>query len=272
MPPRGVRAPSAAALAAQGAVLAALAFIGAFALLTGEALGGLLVVGTAVAALGGALLGGVPALRPWRAVLWLVAGAVAVVTLAVAGTPVMRPLARAVVRRDAPMPVDAVVALSSGLTSSGLLSNRGLERLIDASRLARSLDVPLVLSIIHPIGRSDVSSYPDQQALTAALGVRRLATVDSVHTTHDEAVHVATLARRNGWRRVAVVTSPLHSRRACATFERAGLTVRCAPARARDMVLDGPQALTGNAERVRAFASWLHEALGLVWYRYKDWA
>jgi uncharacterized SAM-binding protein YcdF (DUF218 family) len=167
--------------------------------------------------------------------------------------------------------VDAVVALSAEQRDDGLVAGAGIERLLDALRLARSAGRPLVVTVIHPRLLPAVSSLPDQRALAALAGVGSLYAVDSVHTTHDEAVRVAALAAHQRWRRVAVVTSPLHSARACATFEHAGVRVLCVPAHSRLMTLDGPHALRDGPERLRAFGEWLYERLGWWSYRARGW-
>lgn len=92
--------------------------------------------------------------------------------------------------------------------------------------------------------------------------------VGPVSSTRDEAVQVAALCRQRGWRSLLVVTSPTHSRRACAAFEREGLEVVCAPARetAADLeTLDRP------VDRLEAFRLALHEWLGLWVYRGRGW-
>ena len=70
---------------------------------------------------------------------------------------------------------------------------------------------------------------------------------------------------------MALVTSPTHARRACATFERAGLPVTCVPAESRDLVLEGPRALAGTEQRATAFAQWLYETVGWWVYRARGW-
>jgi len=230
----------------------------------------------APAALVGAVLGALGG-RMGRRVLWgLAGGAVALVVL-VTATPIMAPLARGLVRRDlaanAPLPpdVDAVVVLSGGQLANGVVIKQGLDRLLDGLRLARAAGTPAVVTVIHPRSRPEASSLPDQRALATLAGVAPLFSVDSVHSTHDEALGVARLVARQRWRRVALVTSPLHSRRACATFEHAGVRLVCTPAQPRDMVLDGPDPLPGGEERAHAFGDWLYERIGAWTYRARGW-
>ncbi len=93
--------------------------------------------------------------------------------------------------------------------------------------------------------------------------------------THDEAVRVAALARQQGWRSVALVTSAFHMTRSKAVFDKAGvpgvLPVPCnyssAPMRGRPVHwLNVP-----NASFLQHFETWMHEAVGMVVYRLRGW-
>ena len=257
--------------AAHGAVLGVLAWAAA------EQLGLQRVTGVAglrgiwAAAVAGALLG------HWRpAVPRALAGTVAGLLLVVAYTPLAPILLRGTVRRDVPdgarPAVDAVAVLSAEVQSDGLVARHGIERLLAGAEWARRLDRPLVLSVIREPGRPRAaSSAADQRRLAALVGVPAVYVVDSVHVTHDEAVREAALARRMGWRRLLVVTSPSHSRRACAAYERAGVLVTCAPSPAREYALGGAYPMAGANERVGAFRDWLYEALGWWSYRARGW-
>jgi len=264
-----------AAGAVQGAALAALTYLALYLLRVWQ-LGALrfvpwlwfaAAVGFALGAFG----------RAGRRVMWGAAAVTTALVLVVSSTPLVRPLALSLVRRDlpagAPLPddVDAVAVLSGGQLQNGLLSDESVERLLDALALAKASRRPLLHSVIRPDAHPVRASLPDQRALAALAGVTRVLAVDSVHATHDEAVKMAAVARRERWRRVALVTSPLHSRRACATFERAGVRVLCAPARSRFYEIDGPDAFPPGPERLRAFGSWLYEVVGMATYRARGW-
>jgi uncharacterized SAM-binding protein YcdF (DUF218 family) len=179
---------------------------------------------------------------------------------------------RDMVRSDSlPGSLDAVVILSGNLTREGRIGSEALGRLLAGLQLRRSLSARLlVLTSIHRIRRGDtLSSEPDQRAVIARLDPDAvLHVVGPVRNTHDEAVAVTGLARQRGWRRLAVVTSPLHTRRACATFERQGLAIVCRASESRDYSLNLRRA---PADRLDAFRDWLYEAVGTRVYRARGW-
>ena len=255
---------------AEGATLGVLCWIastqlGLFRLVNLAGTVGLVVCTALVAAVAWAVPRGARAL----------AAAVALGYAVVAGTPLVRMLIPQTVRRD-PIParpaVDAVAVLSNAVGADGIIRGQGLERLVAGAAWARALDRPLVISIVRVPGSADaVSSAADQRQIAALAGVARVYAIDSVAVTRDEAVREAALARREGWRRLLVVTSPYHSRRACAAYERAGVAVLCAPGPSRDYALGGPHPLAGPGERVAAFRDWLYETVGWAVYRARGW-
>jgi uncharacterized SAM-binding protein YcdF (DUF218 family) len=220
------------------------------------------------AALVGAAIGATR-LRP---ILWIGAGILAAFCIVVGYTPVVGWLARPLIRRD-PLTsrVDAVAVLSMGLTPDGMMRGETLDRFLSGLSLARSGIAPalLVSRERRVFGTSAVSDSADLQTIAAIAGPGISITfVDSVYTTRTEALRMKTIAQRNGWTTLAVVTSPMHTRRACATFEAVGLRVVCVPAAVRDAGL----APESNAEqRLHSFDSWLYEAFATDTYRRRGW-
>lgn len=221
-----------------------------------------------------ALLGALLGVSRFRWALWLAGGALAALFAIVAFTPIIVQPAKALVRSDPipspPLTLDAVVILSSGLTLDGLVVHTGVERLLSGVRLARATGTNAVVTtrVRHPADL-EVSSDADQKRLVELMGPGlRLFTVSDVFSTRDEALRVRDLARQQGWARVAVVTSPSHSRRACGTFEKAGLRVTCVPAESREIAF---VRLTLPGDRINAFKLWIYEFAGTVNYRMNGW-
>jgi uncharacterized SAM-binding protein YcdF (DUF218 family) len=182
------------------------------------------------------VLGAILASTRAGTLLWIVAGTLTAASFIVSYTPVVKSPALSFIRADAPAdsPVDAVIVLSGGITHEGRLTTAALDRFLTGVTEARARGVrSLALSeVTLTPGGIRVSSEPDQRALAALAGPELdVRFVRDVHSTRDEALSFAAMARTHGWRRVMVVTSPLHTRRACATLETAGLSVECRPAR-----------------------------------------
>lgn len=210
--------------------------------------------------------------------LWLISGALSTLLLLVSYTPVVAPMVTLFVRRDAVTApsapaeaADAVVVLSGSVTSEGRVTGAALERLISGFQQARRLGLPVVaLSVVGDDADPSVeSSERDQRELAQLMAPGlELRFVKDVHSTRDEALAFAAMARTHGWRRVVLVTSPLHSRRACAAVEHAGLPVRCAPAVSREYALSR---LDRPENRRLAFADVVYESAATLLYTMRGW-
>jgi uncharacterized SAM-binding protein YcdF (DUF218 family) len=220
---------------------------------------------------GGAAFGLVAGVFRQRALLLVLDGMLAAVILVVVWSPMMSALAPRWMRNDAlPARFDAVMSLSEGVHSDSTLSSGGFDRLRAAVAIAKSDSTAwLVTSRIRtPFDGVLVVSDTGQRELVDEAGLAdRWKIVDHVHDTHDEAVRVAQLllpARRN----LVLVTSPMHTRRACSTFERTGFIVTCRAAREHLRVTSHPQ---GPLDRLAAFRDYIYELLGMVEYRARGW-
>jgi uncharacterized SAM-binding protein YcdF (DUF218 family) len=202
-----------------------------------------------------------------RRLLAAAAVALAALWLAVAFTPLVRWMADGLVRRDPLRDADAVFVFGSRLQTDGDPSGEAMSRLLKALELvAEGRTKRLVVSELYPpsklyapIARAWAKELAPQTEVLA---------VGPVANTHDEAVAVARLLRERGLHRVLAVTSPVHTRRAAATFEREGLEVIAVPAieTAYDLeTLDYP------GDRRRAFGPVAHERLGLLVYAWRGW-
>ncbi len=113
------------------------------------------------------------------------------------------------------------------------------------------------------------SSDGDTRDLVALLGPAvELHVVDSVGSTRLEAERNKLLFDREGWKTAVVVTSPIHTRRACATFEAVGIGVTC---RASPDRTTAWRTQVSPLDRSRAFGQWLYETLGWWKYRLLGW-
>jgi uncharacterized SAM-binding protein YcdF (DUF218 family) len=121
---------------------------------------------------------------------------------------------------------------------------------------------------------------PDSELLVAWIQAWKLPT-GKVHPlgicadTRVEAERTAELARRLGWRRVIVVSSACHLRRAEATFRKAGLDVEmvgCEFIGVDRMASRHHWTVVPRIEGFLLCNAWLHEQVGWLYYRLKGWA
>jgi uncharacterized SAM-binding protein YcdF (DUF218 family) len=219
-----------------------------------------------------AIFGALVASTRLRPLLWVPAGIIAAICIVVAYTPVVSALSRSYVRAD-PLPphVDAIAVLSMGITPDGMMRSETLDRLLTGLSLARRGLAPVVLVSREGLasGEKSVTDSVDQKAVVELTSTgARVIFVDSVVTTRTEALLMRKIARPNGWGTLAVVTSPMHSRRACATFEAVGFKVVCVPAAVRG---SGLYAGANAEDRLRAFRAWLYETFATASYKSRGW-
>lgn len=203
-----------------------------------------------------------------------IAAAIALsVLLVVQWIPGPAALGRQLIRSDSlpPAPVDAIVVLSASITADGLLSPVAVDRLDEGIRLHRLGAAPRL--ILSRLERNDggraVNSDADQRRRIAAAAVAPdVRTISPVGTTRLEATRTRNLAEAEGWRRVIVVTTPSHTKRACAAFEATGLLVTCRASPDRRIAWSR---LESGHDRAIAFGELVYETLGWWEYRVRGW-
>lgn len=189
----------------------------------------------------------------------------------IAYTPAIVGTARTRIRTD-PLPAhaDAVVVLSAGVTVDGFLHGQGLDRLLTGLALVKRGIAPtlIVTREVRDLGDRFVTTAGDQDRLVALADVVKVVATPAEASTHDEAIAVRHIADRQGWKRIVLVTSPFHTRRACATFEHAGLIVSCIPSDSRDIAV---HSLAAPRDRLDAFGLWIYEVAASLHYRRLGW-
>jgi uncharacterized SAM-binding protein YcdF (DUF218 family) len=250
------------------------AMAGALAALLASALGAwdILGVDAAYGVVGCAIFGGAVAFLGGNGALVLVNAAMLGTYLVVAFSPLAAHWSSRWVRRDAVPagPLDAIVVLSSSILPDSGLDAVATERLLTGLELWQRHHSPPLLTtrVIATYGSRRITSDVDQGRLLDLAGARpSWTTIDSVASTRDEAAGV--LRRLGPGRRIAVVTSPMHTRRACRAFETLGFYVYCVPARERSHATVNPGS---PGDRLLSFRSYLYERAALLRYRWKGWA
>jgi uncharacterized SAM-binding protein YcdF (DUF218 family) len=224
----------------------------------------------ALLVLASVLAGGLLALLRLEALLKLLVAATAVLWLAVAFTPLTHWMSHRLVRRDAPEKADAVFVLASALQHDGELTTAAMSRLLRGLELVGDGWAPRLILTELPLPRPRYERPARDLMRSFHLSGEVLAT-GPVLDTHDEAIAVAELARKNGFERLIVVTSPSHSLRASLALETQGIRVISVPAVETQFDYEGLGKIGRGDDRLRAFGVLLHEHLGLLYYRYRGW-
>jgi uncharacterized SAM-binding protein YcdF (DUF218 family) len=216
-----------------------------------------------LAGIAGALIG----VSRWRKALWVLSGLEVFGILLLGFTPLPRMLIGGWVRSDSLEKVPAVVVLAAGGNEDGSITLTGQERVLRAYEILQQEYAPeLVLS--HGFAKYP-SWAPAVRKQMDNLGLHNPITeTGSVEDTHDEALAVAKIARERGWKKIILVTHPMHMRRAAAVFEKTGLKVIAAPCEEQRYDL---KHLNGFWTRLGAFKDWMHEVLGYRMYQRHGW-
>jgi uncharacterized SAM-binding protein YcdF (DUF218 family) len=174
---------------------------------------------------GSALLG---LLKTSRVVLQIGSSAMAAVLALCIFTPILQPLENALDASELPSQADVIVPLGAGFfCGSAELDGASLARLTKGLELWRSgYAKTMTITDAHGLA-ANCGSIED-----AALGVVQklypnsapeIVVLRDMKTTRTEAEAVAREAKSRGWKRILIVTSPSHSRRAKTTFKQLGL-------------------------------------------------
>jgi uncharacterized SAM-binding protein YcdF (DUF218 family) len=190
----------------------------------------------------------------------------ALLWLLVAFTPLARSLVPLTERSDPEEPGDAVFVFSSSMQPDGEPDTGALARMFHGLELVARGRAPAFV-----VSEANAGSRAEELARAWVGEFRVQAEVvdlGRIANTHEEAVLLGKLARARGWRRIVAVTSPTHSRRACATLEHEGLVAIASPA--IETRFDLP-ALPASGDRLQAFGQVLHEEVGSWTYRRRGW-
>jgi len=184
---------------------------------------------------------------------------------------------------DALPPADAIVLLGGCATSSRYeISNAHLasagDRIVMAHALFKMGKAPVLVlggnvSKLDGVNRLEGEIVRD---LLARRGLSRDASLPLAANadTHDEALKVRALAAERGWRRILLITSANHMRRASATFRAQGLEVIAAPCDFQTTVSTAGTRRGLSVPHYDGFikaSTWLHEKVGWEVYRWRGW-
>ena len=224
-----------------------------------------------------------------RSAWWLLSIALAASIFAAADVPIR--LLASLERPFVPPPTgqiaqaDAVIVLGgfggpSKLSYLGVEFRSAVNRLLTGIALIRNGKAPVLViggrgegQPPQPVEAQAAKKFIQDWNLLATpiefLGVSK--------NTHDEAIHAAHLAPQKGWKKIILVSSGIHLKRAVATFRMAGLEVvpigcdfqgLAALQESREsQLLIIPSVYTLSDTR-----TWIEEILGYAYYRMRSWA
>lgn len=153
-----------------------------------------------------------------------------------------------------------------------------LGRLRYAAHLQRATGLPILVSGGVGAGAGDAGAQWQGLALADAMavalrddfGVPVRWIEPRSRDTFENAVYSAAMLRKDGVRRVLLVTDAMHMPRARAAFEHAGLEVVAAPTLFFGAPLRSIGALVPSAEGMRRSWYALYELIGIAWYRIRQ--
>ncbi len=163
---------------------------------------------------------------------------------------------------------DVIVILGGGAYNTGILKEDSTKRLLTGFVLHKQTNLPIILS-----GGASIGVLPEAEimkGLLLTLGVDKSKIYTDVNSrdTGENAQEVKKLCERLGCKKIILVTSAYHMRRAMLAFQRAGLEVVPYPT---DFKRDMRYNLYSLLPKMSVFADSykaLREYLGLVWYSF----
>lgn len=219
----------------------------------------------------------------------LLPGGLALILFLFGGTPLSawmlaaleRPYAG--VKAEALPDADAIVMLGGILGPSandlyGVDFNAAADRAIAATELLRLGRAPVLVA-----GGGAMQSLPEKPLESDLwlpwveawkLKPRRVHQLGACRNTHDEGMAVKRLMEEHRWKRVILVTSASHMRRAEGVFRRLDIPVDCFAADFRGIsTLESGGFRVGvpRPTRLQCANDCLHEVFGWLVYRWRDW-
>jgi len=174
--------------------------------------------------------------------------------------------------------IDAVMGCGGVLAGSvpdltGADYHDSVDRFLTAVLLGKQLARPVVW------GGGDAGGVSESgrlRGMLESLGVGgvEFISVGICRDTRDEAVRSAALAQQRGWKKVVLVTSAWHMKRAEAAYRSAGfevVPVACDFAGMAAVAAEGHVQVLPSSDSMRAIYRWLTELVGRFYYRWRGW-
>lgn len=211
-----------------------------------------------------------PATAAWRTLVrrtTLVLACLGVTLLLLMYSPIADWLANPLIVPEDLSRTDAIVLMTAWSSPDGMLNDAGMRRTLRAAALFKSGVAPALVVCGRNRSPDSGPTARIMADLLVELGVpRESILVDTTAAnTREAAVSLSTIAARQGWTRVTLVSEAKDMPRAVASFTHEGLAALPGADPRWDLrVASGP-------ERLVKLGDTLHEWIGLLYYRWHGW-
>ncbi len=169
---------------------------------------------------------------------------------------------------------DAIVILGGGTYFSApeyggedTVGEAALLRLRYGARLYRATGKPILVTGGKPLGNQFSEARQMKSVLEQDFGVAVSWVEDSSDNTYQNALLSHNILQKNGIKKIYLVTHAWHMPRAAGVFRRAGFDVVEAPLAYTTRYRTDLLAFLPNAGALRDSRIFMHELIGLLWYR-----
>jgi uncharacterized SAM-binding protein YcdF (DUF218 family) len=172
---------------------------------------------------------------------------------------------------------DAIVILGGGTyfhapeyAGQDTVSRHTLVRLRYGAKLQRETGKPVLVTGGRPLGNRRSEAQQMKEALEQDFRLPVRWTEDTSDNTFENAVHSFHMLQQENIRRIYLVTHAWHMPRAAEAFRRAGFEVVEAPTGFTTRYRTDLLAFLPRAESLVDSKIFVHEAIGLLWYRIRS--
>ncbi len=174
-------------------------------------------------------------------------------------------------------PADAIVVLGGGsyfyapeYGGADTVSEPTLARLRYASRLQRETGKPILVTGGKPLGNNTSEAQQMKAILEKEFNAPVQWTEDASDNTLENARYSYQILQKAGIKRIYLVTHAWHMPRSVRVFQAAGLEVVPAPTAFTTRYQTDLLTFIPNAESLHHSSIFMHELIGLLWYRLKS--
>jgi len=171
---------------------------------------------------------------------------------------------------------DAIVVLSGGSYfnapeyAADTVSSTSLQRLRYAAKLYREFNKPILLTGGAPLGNTMSEASQMKLVLEQEFNIPVRWIEEESDNTLASAHNTYKLLQKSGIKRIYLLTHAWHMPRSIQAFQAAGFEVIAAPTAFTTRYQNDLLALMPNANALRDSQIYLHEVIGMLWYRLKS--